>query len=83
MVEIILQYAIFHIKLVLSARNNQDSDISVTMYACTHCEPRLFTNFDLTHNKNSEHTCIFKKKSNLFITLKTMCHFSEYYKRTE
>jgi len=38
MTEIILLYAIFHIKLSSSVRNNQDSEISVTMYAGTHCE---------------------------------------------
>lgn len=59
--EIILQYAIFHIKLLSSIRNNQDSETSVTMYADTQCEPRLFTNLDLTHNKNSKHTSLLKK----------------------
>jgi hypothetical protein len=47
MTEIILQYGIFNIKLSSSVRNNQDSEISLTIHAGTHCEPRLFTNLDL------------------------------------
>jgi len=73
--EIILQYAIFHIKLLSSVRNNQDSETSVTMYPGTHCEPRLFTNLDLDHYKNSKYTSIFKKKSNILITLKNNVSF--------
>jgi len=61
MTEIILQYAIFHIKLLSSVRNNQDSETSLTTYAGTQCEPRLLTNLDLTHNKNSKHTSVLKK----------------------
>jgi hypothetical protein len=75
MMEIILQYAIFHIKLLSGVRNNQDSETSLTMYAGTQCETRLFTNLDLTHNMNSKHTYIFKKKSNIFITLENNVSF--------
>jgi len=46
MTEIILQYAIFHNKLLSNVRNNQGSKTSLTMYAGTQCEPRLFTNLD-------------------------------------
>lgn len=59
--ETILQYTAFNIKLWSIVRNNQDSESSLKMFAGTQCEPRLFTNLDLTHNKNSKHTSILKK----------------------
>ena len=66
MMEIILLYAVFHIKLLSGDRNNQDSETSLAMYAGTQCKPRLFTNLDLTHNKNSKHISILKKVKYLY-----------------